>query len=464
MPPFSRDALNSHLVLPGLWRQHGLLWRDPWLAFTAYPPLADLPYLLFAHRPWDILASCWHATGALATLLLLDRSMRNTGASDGARRWTALLWSTMPTVVALCGWAYVDLWLCAATAAAVAVITRPTIRAMDGWWLGLALGAALLIKYNAAAVAIAAWLGIGWRLAPDPRLLWAVVWRALLTPMLLAGWWYAVNLLQLGGPFYPLGVANPPAIGPVAFRELAYHEPHWWALLAPLRAFFYGETNNPRLFDGMLTPLPLVALFGWRLRDRRMQALALAALCYLAFAVTTAIRARYLLPATLFMLPPAMQLLEESPKRWMRVLLPAASLAWSLAVDGRYLMWLAPWDYWLHGRDTFLARHLPDYPLQRWAARHLPRNARLLLILTGGRGYYLQRDFRFRMGDEGSPPTAAEIRSFDYLLIRQKSADRLYDGNPNWRRLRQRLCPVARSGRFTLWRNRPCSDKERPEA
>lgn len=455
VPPFSRDALNSHLLLPQLWQQHGLFWRDAWLAFTAYPPLADLPYLLFAHYPWDVTASVWHASGALICLLLLNRAMLQLDIDASMRRWGLLLWMAMPTLFSLCGWEYVDLWLCAATAAAIVILSKTELHAADGWRLGLAITAILLIKYNGVVIMVALFFAAAWRLAANPGLLWAMFWRTTITVGVLAAWWYAINELQLGDPLYPRSSGAESAVGWLQYRILGYHEAPWWAMLAPVRLFFSGEVNNPRLFDGMLSPILLLGVFAWKQADRRMQGLLLAALTYLAFAVTTGIRARYFLPLTLFMLPPTMAACRLLQPKLLRLVL-ALSLALSLLTSYQYLAWLKPWDYWQHGRDAFLSHHLKDYPLQQWASRHLPPNAKVYLLWMGGRSYYLQRNSRYRMGKEDAPLPANLTETFDYLLLQVPVSARTLRSDPIWQQLRNHSCTIASSPPFALWKLQPC--------
>ncbi len=452
VPPFSRDALNSHLILPRLWRWHGLFWRDTAHPFTGSPPLADLPYLLFADRPWDLAASCWHALGGLFTLLLLDRLLRQLEIAPHLRRWGLFVWITMPTVFSLCGWAYVDLWLCAATAAIACLLTTP-MQPRHGWGLGALLAAAVLIKFNGLAVVAAAALGLGWRLAGEPRLLLAITARALLPLSAALLWWYGGNFAHFGTAIYPTLHGGGRIHWP-EYRVLAYHEPSWWAALAPLRAFVWGEINNPRLFDGALSPLLLLFPFAGRLRlDRRIGALLIAAICYLAIALTTGVRARYLLPATPFMLPPALLALQRiRPAALQRMLLATALLPPLISIS-LYLQWLAPWEYWREGRDPFLAHHLADYPIQHWGAAHLPDGARVLLLWMGGRSYYLHRDAIFSMGQLRPPPAAAR---FDYLLLNTRVAEMTSSNHQRWRRLVRQGCRIAADRDYAIWRLSPC--------
>ncbi len=462
VPPFSRDALNDHLMLPLLWGEHGLFWRNARLAFTAYPPLADIPYLLFAGHAWDWAASLWHAAGALLTLLLLDRAMRRLDLDASGRMWGALVWISMPTVFSLCGWAYDDLWLCATAAGMVLLLSRITLASRDAWMLGILAGLGMLIKYNGIPLALAAGLGLLWRCHASGRTAIAYGLRMAVAAICVAAWWYAWNALALGNPVFPLGEAHS-SLSWLAYRTHAYGESLWWAQLAPLRAFFRGEINNPRLFDGMLSPVLLTALpalWAWR-HDRRIMALLVAAGCYLAVALSTGVRARYMLPASVFLLPAAMAYLQRLRPSRRRGFL-AVSLLIVIYPVAIYLTQLAPWQFWLHGRDAFLRVHVPDYALQRRAATRLPKNAKIYLLWTGGRAYYLERSYRVDFGEEGKSLRQSiaqgTSRPQSYLLMQRNLAERTLgnDMPDKWRAFLAHTCLLARQGEFELRRLTSC--------
>jgi len=460
VPPVSRDALNDHLMLPLLWQEHGLFWRDAWLSFTANPPLADIPYALFAAYPWDWLASVWHATGALVAMLLLNICMRRLHLASKIRAWVMILWLTTPVVVTLCAFSYVDLWLCATASGLSALLLLPAWHTRHAWLFGLCLGAALLIKYNGLALAIAGMLALAvrWHARPGCMLSWA--WRASLACFFVAAGWYVGNYLQLGGVLYPLGTQS--GIGWLAYRIEAYGETPWWAAMAPVRQFFWGEAGNPRLFDGMLQPLVLLAFAGaYRLRrSPRVAALLLMVLAYALFALQVGIRARYWLPGIIPLYPLAGYALSRM-RRWF-VWLLAAGLAPALSACVVFWLWLAPWQFWLQGRDAYLSAHLADYPVQHWAGTHLPPDAKVYLLWMGGRAYYLQRSYGSDFGHEGERLRRAIWHGgefpFTYILMNRRLADRMLgtELGPGWNRWLNSTCRLARQGDFELRRLSPC--------
>jgi len=465
VPPFSRDALNDHLMLPILWEHYGFFWRDTALGFTAYPPLADMPYILFAGHSWDWAASLWHALGAAVTLIYLNRAMRNLHVSISARRTALLSWAICPAVVSLATWCYVDLWLCAFAAVATDILTRPLWKNSDTWLLGLVLGLAMLTKYNAAPLVLGLLMALLWRWGKVPG---QAVRHGLLSLgvcLLVAGWWYIGNWMMLGAPFYPLGEGGG-GTSWLRFRMLGYQEAFGWAAVAPLRQFFWGEVNNPRLFDGMLHPLWLVAFafpFFWR-HNRRISALLLACLVYITFAVSTSIRARYWLPGMTLALPLTGLMLMRARNAATKSVV-AMSFAPPLVACALYLFALHPWHFWLHGRDAFLQRMVPDYAISRWAASHLPFDSHVYLLWNAGRAYYLGRSYGVDFVREGATLRAhlnhKEEFEYTHILMRRDLADRTLgeDFPERWKEFLAGSCRVAKAGAYELWKISPCPGK-----
>ncbi len=461
VPPFSRDALNDHLVLPLIWLREGFGWRDAGLGFTAYPPLADIPYLLFAGQSWDWAASAWHACAALLVLLLLDRTARHLHMPPSVRRFVALGWMCTPVVLVLCTWSYVDLWLCVVAASCAERLSRPGWRRCDAWIYGACIGLGALVKYNGLVLAVAAWLALLWRWRAHPACVWRYAWPAAAGAVVVAAWWYVANTLWLETPVPAVGADG--LLSWLTYRQQAYGELLWWAALAPLRAFFWGETGSARLFDGMLHPGYLLGLAGaWRLRLRgRAGALGLLGLVYMLMTLTTGVRARYLLPGVLVWLPLAGVLLWRL-SRLSRGALMAAVFAPAFIAAAIYFHGLAPWIFWQQGRDAFLRRQLPDYGMQHWISAELPANVSIYLLWMGGRAYYLGHRYGLDFNTEGKRLRTAiktgKILPYDYVLMRRDLAERTLgaDLGPAWTRFLAASCLVRKDGAFELWRMRPC--------
>jgi len=443
-----------------------MFYRDPAFPMSGYPPLGDMPFILFAGFPWDWLASSVHSLAALITLLLLNRSMRNLHVHEKSRQLVLLSWIITPTVLALTTWCYVDLWLCALAMLAVERLTLSYWRLRDALIFGLALGLMMLTKYNGIPLAFSLGIAALWRYGNQPKA--ALKYSSLfsIVAVITAGWWYVWNWTSLGSPLFPLG--NGPGISWLQFRIFAYQEGGLWASLAPLRQFFWGEINNPRLFDGMLHPLWL-ALFAfpwmWK-RNRRATSLLLAVVIYTAFAITTSIRARYWLPGLTVGLPVlALVIMKiKSPKLQM---LFAISFAPPLISSIIYLASLQPWTFWLQGRDAFLNTKVVDYQIQKWASENLREDATVHLLWTGGRAYYLNRPFSINLSTRKEvllETTQKLVNSNDYILFNRYLAKRsMQDNEVFWQLFGSNSCLLAQQGPFELWHMIPCSaSKDNP--
>jgi len=466
VPPFSRDALNDHLMLPLLWQQHGLFWRDSTLFITAYPPLADLPYTLFANMPWDWAASIWHASGALVALFFLRQAMRNMHIDETSIRIALLAWACTPVVVSLCTWTYVDLWLCAVVSAMAERLTRAQWQSRDAWLFGFLLGVAALIKYNGIPIAIAGIIAMAWRWRHH-KYVWKWGLLSISTTFITAGWWYIGNQLTLGHALYPIGASRHMDIPWLQYRELAYHENIFWALLSPLRQFFWGQVNQPQLFDGMLHPLWLAGIFALLRMHKspRVSALAMVVFIYALFALSTAVRARYWLPGMTMLIPLlGLTLMHAHKQRWKALII--ASFIPTLIASFIYLAALSPWVYWSQGREAFLQDRVPGYALMHWVSEYLPKQASVYLLWVGGKAYYLHRHYHSSISNVDNEVRKMLVRNHitpqSYLLMNRKLANLTVgeDMHKPWQYMLDCSTRIAKQNTFELWKIGLCNTSE----
>ncbi len=161
-----------------------------------------------------------------------------------------------------------------------------------------------------------------------------------------------------------------------------------------MRYFFEGRDDDPRYFDGKLNPFLLIfmlfAFYHYRFPDRvrteQWFLLAFGTLFFFFSFFLEALRIRYIVPAV-----PMFAILATfglhniharlsntgSVTRKSASLIIAILAIAPLAYNGHYLWeqftYYKPIEY-LSGRisrDDYLARYLPDYPVQRYAAEHI---------------------------------------------------------------------------------------------
>jgi len=302
----------------------------------------------------------------------------------------------------------------------------------------------------------------------------ATGWSLLFTLASLAVFspWMIRNLQWTGNPIYPMmqGVfPDPDKSGEepwgrtsdlahetgstVYVHRLVYKEPMWYVALLPLRVFFEGRDDDPRRFDGRLNPF-LLLLVPWacfpprRLRDPQgVEAAALLAFSTLFILIaifTSSVRVRYLMPA----IPPLCALAAmglHHLAQWARhqpgketrrasavglagvvIVMLGLNLAYGVDLFKR----IEPLGYLggQVGREAYITRYRPEYPMVQLANRTVERQDRILALFLGNRRYYFDREVSFSEGilqralmQAGSADQVRlELRSrgFTHLMLR----------------------------------------------
>lgn len=450
VPPVSRDALNHHLAVPKMYLLQGGIVEIPTMHFSYFPMNLDLLYLLPLAAGFDIGAKYLHFSFALLTAALLYRYLRHT-LDRTCGLLGALLFLTVPVVVKLSVTAYVDLGLIFFSFACLFFFLRwcdTNFRTAHLVAAGVACGLALGTKYNGLILLLimAALIPLVYSrqrnqqvAAGDHRernkqsllgLLQGGIF--VLVALLVFSPWMVRNTLWTGNPVYPLynSVFNPPAQEVSADeqqekepprnafwqRKNIYNESFLQTITIPVRAFFQGQDDNPKYFDGKLNPflllLPLAAFVrrkgdaaGLPVNHRNI--LALFAAAYILFVLfQTDFRIRYMAPA----IPPLVVLavagaynLLQWVSGWSRLIGKigragvALVLLLAFAYNGQYLVEqfsiIRPLDY-LTGkvdRDGYVSRFRTEHPVMVRANAILPEEARVLCLSIGDRTYYLDR-------------------------------------------------------------------------
>jgi 4-amino-4-deoxy-L-arabinose transferase-like glycosyltransferase len=493
VPPVDRDALTHHLAVPKLYLQHGGMVEIPDVVFSYYPMNLELLYLLPLYFGDDILPKYIHFAFALLTAGLIYGYLKRRLASPFWGLFGAILFLSLPVVVKLSITAYVDLGLIFfSTAAFLQILSW----AAGGFhmrrlvWAGICCGLCLGTKYNGmislflltclvsvlylrdgakpeagAAPGRHARLRIeaaGMR-ATINALAFSTVFAA--TALAVFSPWMIRNTLWTGNPVYPLFQSvfrpkpSPPdalsageqAVSPsagqesetgwshFAIRKIMFNESLTETLAIPLRIFFQGQDDNPRLFDGRLNPylfiFPWFAFWcprttGGAPARREARAFAAFAVLYLLYTFfETDMRVRYVGP----MLPPlvilavlGVQRLAAAVKNAVRpgVSVPAAlclslAIVWMGAQNLTYLTdqfrKVDPLSY-LSGRldrAEYIQKYRPEYEVIQYANQHLPLDAKILGLFLGHRIYYSDRAL------------VADDEYFKWALLHAASADTL---------------------------------------
>jgi len=428
VPPAARDELTHHLAIPKLYARAGRIVAVPIAPYSYFPMLLDMLYTPWLLWGGDSVPKLVHALfGYLTGLSLFAYLSRRMSAVYGYLGF--LFFITIPVVLRLSHWAYVDLGVTYYSTASLLCLLRWREEKDSKSWLLLAAvsaGFAAAAKPNgfvAAAMLSFLFLFIsvqerqrGLAKGAAELGLFAALGALPCLP------WLAKNWLQTGNPFFPLmagffpgsGVAEE--AGSVGFagldifakRAWLYGESGWQIAVLPLRLFFAGRDDDPQHFDGVLSPL-LILLLPWVFKGKWLSEKRLLlgfALLYLAYALFLVdLRARYVLT----IVPPLAALAVYGVfNAYLSIKRPVYLLVGLLLFAGvhgyylwRYFEEVEPLAYLTgaESRDNYLSRVLPDYPAFQYVNRDLPPTAKIYLLFMGRRAYYCERDY-FHDGGE----------------------------------------------------------------
>ena len=424
-PPTGRDELTDHLLMPRLYVRAGRIFHVPFAVYSYYPKLLDMLYTPWLRWGWDLAPKVVHGLfGFLTALLLYAYLTRRLNAVYGMLGFFFYL--STPVVLRLGSVAYVDLGLVFyATAALLCLVLYIEEPAALRWLIlaGLSAGFAMATKPNGLLAVLLLWLvfafalaresGRGWWWMPSRLLLFGALALVAFSP------WAIKNAFATGNPLFPffgglLGGATGgadsdlPGLSIIEMRRLLYGESWLEIALLPLRIFFTGRDDDPRYFDGVLTPF-LIAFLPWAFEGkwgREKRLFFIFSVFYLLYAIFLGgLRVRYVLP----IVPPLVILAVYGIHNiYLRIGRPGflyAAVAFFALLHGVYLwnyfQYVSPIAY-IFGRESrtaFLERTLPDYPVFEFVNRSLPESARIYLLFMGRRAYYCERDYYHDLGD-----------------------------------------------------------------
>lgn len=429
LPPTAKDALIQHLALPRLFLKEHVLVTLPTASFSWYPMTIDLLFLLPMSLGSDTIPTLIHALFGLLTARLLYLYLQKK-VGLGWAWFGVFLFLTVPVIVFLSTVAYVDLALVFYSLMALIGLIhwRDSIRGGgdEGRWFvlsALSVGAAMATKYNGYilflfAAAASGWIAVRSHQKSMGQTIKRVFFFSVLA-ILVASPWLLRNMLEQGNPLFPLlgnlfgGSSAEGTLSPLRARRVFYGE-SWLQIAAlPVRMFFVGEDGDAARFDGRLNPmlllLPLLTLSIFLGRTERQKNEKNDILFFAAFVVTYmcyalvmgGARVRYLAPVV----PPLVILGVIGLARFQETVhfpkICRMIAVVALLLNGPYLLSytqrLDPWNYWMgrEGREAYLSKHLIDYPVLRYLNDQTPKKAKVLLIFTGNRGYYCDRDYLY---------------------------------------------------------------------
>jgi 4-amino-4-deoxy-L-arabinose transferase-like glycosyltransferase len=505
VPPVSRDALTHHLAVPQLYLKHGGICEIPSIVFSYYPMNLDLLYIIPLYFGNDIAPKFIHFVFALLTAWLIYSYL----AKRLGKIWAylgALFFLSLPIIVKLSITVYVDLGLVFFSTGSIMSLLKWIESRFQFKFLLLSAvccGLALGTKYNGLIVLFILTVFIpfvfisNYRTTfhgnkPEKKASFANVQLKALgfgaifcaVALLVFSPWMIRNYVWKSNPVYPLykslfkttkpvigdttdrGIAHADRDGMAltskksttqwssfALRKVVYNESGWEIALIPVRIFFQGQDNNPKYFDGKLSPfLFLLPFFAFCRSSTNSQLLRTEKRIFIFFAILfllyafsqTDMRIRYIVP----IIPPLVILAifglyrisdmaanhMPSKRGWLLAGSTLLLMISMLALNASYIVnqfhHVRPLSYILGrtDRDAYITRYRPEYTVIQYANRNLSDKAKILALFLGNRRYYSDREMIFGNNlfrksvktAESSDMITAEMQrnGFTHLLIR----------------------------------------------
>jgi len=439
VPPTARDELTHHLAIPRLYAEAGRIIEVPIAPYSYYPMLLDMLFTPWVYWGFDFVPKLIHGLFAVLTGLALYAYLsRRMNPFYGLLGFFFFI--SVPAVLRLSHWAYVDLGITFySTAALLSLLAWQEQKEAKRWLIicALSAGFAVATKPNGLVFLLLLSFLFAFMLAREPRRELTNVGVEIasfavfsLIPVLP---WLTKNYVQTGNPFFPhlAGIFPREAggtaeaslsyveMGILTRRQFLYGETFWEIAALPFRLFFSGQDGNPQYFDGVLSPilillLPFAFKGKWRTEKKVLFSFAVLFLAYAIFLID--LRARYVL----LIVPPLAALLAYSVFNvYLRVKRPVYLIGGLVFFAGLHLTYLyyyfrevEPVSYLLghESRDAYLTRTLAEYPALQYLNRETPPDSKIYLLFLGRRAYYCERDY-FHDGGELPGLLTAAIRS-----------------------------------------------------
>lgn len=506
VPPVSRDALTHHLAVPKLYLKHGSIYEIPELECSYSPMNLDLLYLIPLYFGNDIIPKFIHFSFALLTAWLIFSYLKKRIDTCYAL-FGVLLFLSLPVIIKLSITVYVDLGLIYFSTASILYLLKWIEKNFDIKYLiysAIFCGLALGTKYNGLVLLFLLTLFVPFiylrffknKTASQSK---AICYSAvfMIISLIVFSPWMIKNYIWTSNPIYPLydnlinhgkEVSNKKIAshssdstrstsinnsnkakgnwGPFAIRKLVYGEKWWETAAIPVRVFFQGKDNNPKLFDGRLNPylflLTFIAFINFRkqsneLRTEQKIFLTFALLFLLYAFVQTDMRIRYIAPIipplvilSVFGLNEITTVINKKYSENTRALLKGSIFAFVVFLVSFNIFYIIsqfrivqPMSYISGrvGRDEYIEKYRPEYAAINYANHNVSVNARILCLFLGNRGYYFDREIAFTFDlvpkvvlQEGSSDKILfdlERRRITHILVRYDFYNKWLQDNYN---------------------------------
>ena len=240
-PPVAFDALSYHLTVPKATLSTGRLAASPHILHSGFPFAQEMLFVVAFSLGSEGLAALTHFVFLPLLLILVFCEMRRLANEAVALRAVAAI-STMPAILWLSTWAYVD--LAASFYLAVAVVGL--LRAEGRWPLMAALmaGHAVGHKYTMVLYVLLNFLPASFMVAKNKKIALPTLALCIFVGVLVFSPWLLKNVLLFENPVFPFGQSLFPAEPSVANHYACWQETlRNWNFQSPWRVvekLFFG--------------------------------------------------------------------------------------------------------------------------------------------------------------------------------------------------------------------------------
>jgi len=448
LPATGIDELTYHLEVPRRILETGGATVFPDNVRAYFPQFGEMLFLYGMAHGGELGAKLYHALFALLLALALYGFSRQY-VSRGFALLSSALFLSVPSVMVISSWAYVDLHFALFGFLALVALLRYFEERNLSWALaaGVMAGGAWATKYTGLQLLLLLTLlvlieqltGKDRRL-PVAAIATPAVAFCIFLPYALRNW------IHTGWPLYPFNV------GPFVLKPDLNWDPEraglllaWLSgfgssaeqslvdvLVAPVLVFLTAGFNDIAAYDGFVGPafllIPVLWFRGTKPREARL--VALFCLMFLLYWTVTTRQVRFLipvLPALCFLLAVA---LSNWRSRFLHGLIIVLILV-NVGVGVHQVLRLDPWAFWTgrESREEYLSRRVSGYPLYQTANRLLGPQDRVFLVNMRNFGYLLdcnwRADFVFQHFTLGEALEAASSTSDIEEYFRSRRATHL---------------------------------------
>lgn len=461
LPSSNRDEIIYHLEIPKQILQAGGMVFSPDNIHAYFPQLGEMLFLLGLGTAGEVGAKLYHVLAGFLLTSGLYGFSRYYLSKQNALLACALFW-TVPSVMLIMPWAYVDLLYALYTFLAIATLLEYFKTGRWRWavFAGIMAGCASATKYTGLqflilleCILLLEHIVKRRRTWPSAAFILAVSALPLIAPYLFRNWQatgWPLFPFKIGGFILHPGINWDHERARLSLRWLLLYgaplgkETIGHLLLSPVLVFVTGRFNSFEFFDGVIGPLFLLIpfLLARVPKPESVKWLSLFSVVFLYYWAFTTKQVRFLIP----LLPVLSFLLAYGVAEMKNRLLYGlvfVFLAVNLVIGGGEVWKKNPLPFWLgkESQDEYLSRQIESYPIYRMVHQMMGPDDKVYLIHMRNYVYYLdcpwRSDFVFerysldRFIESASRPDdlIAFFRSRDitHLLVDEKFAT-----SPEW--------------------------------